>query len=171
MKNEYVASIGQKTFAIKIVGDGEVVVDGNRKSFSFTPVKQGTFSLLLEGKSYAITIPEHQTVGSDGAISVSVNGKSHKVVVADEQTHRLKSIFAQSASRSSELVIKAPMPGLISRIEVVPGDEVTPGNGLIVLEAMKMENEIRSTLTGRVLKIHVEKGRAVEKGEPLVTIG
>ena len=63
------------------------------------------------------------------------------------------------------------MPGLIARVEVVPGDEVVPGKGLLVLEAMKMENEIRSGVSGKVLKIHVEKGRAVEKGEPLVTIG
>jgi pyruvate carboxylase subunit B len=62
------------------------------------------------------------------------------------------------------------MPGLISRIEVRIGEEVALGKGLLVLEAMKMENEIRSTNHGRVQAIHVEKGKPVEKGEALVTI-
>jgi pyruvate carboxylase subunit B len=62
------------------------------------------------------------------------------------------------------------MPGLISRIEVHVGEEVASGSGLLVLEAMKMENEIRSLTDGRIQTIHVEKGKAVEKGEALITI-
>ena len=62
------------------------------------------------------------------------------------------------------------MPGIIARLEVSVGDEVVPGRGLLVLEAMKMENEIRSTTRGKVTRIFVDKGKIVEKGESLVII-
>jgi biotin carboxyl carrier protein len=173
MKDAYIATTGQKTVTVKIMSDGEVSIDGQRMIFSFAAGMKGTYSLILSGKSYEVTTPERgaSTAVPEGAISLSVNGKAQSVIVDDEQTHRLKAIFNKSAGRTSESIIKAPMPGLIARVEVVPGDEVVPGKGLLVLEAMKMENEIRSGVSGKVLKIHVEKGRAVEKGEPLVTIG
>jgi len=63
-----------------------------------------------------------------------------------------------------------PMPGLVLRLEVDEGQSVTPGMGLVVLEAMKMENEIRAQSAGTVRRIHVKTGQAVEKGTPLLEI-
>jgi biotin carboxyl carrier protein len=67
-------------------------------------------------------------------------------------------------------VVKAPMPGLVLRLEVEVGQRVEPGTGVVVLEAMKMENEIKAQGSGVVAAIHVEAGQAVDKGTPLVEI-
>jgi len=71
-------------------------------------------------------------------------------------------------SSKHELTIKAPMPGLVVAVEVQIGDVVAPGSGLLILEAMKMENEIRSQAKARVRKIDVEKSSRVEKGQTLI---
>ena len=67
--------------------------------------------------------------------------------------------------------VRAPMPGLVVRVEVTVGQEVAAGTGLVVVEAMKMENELRAHSRGLVEQIHVEAGQRVEKGAPLVTLG
>jgi biotin carboxyl carrier protein len=64
--------------------------------------------------------------------------------------------------------VKAPMPGMVLRVEVVPGQEVQEGDPLLVLEAMKMENNLKSPASGTIKSVHVEAGKAVEKGAVLV---
>jgi pyruvate carboxylase subunit B len=66
--------------------------------------------------------------------------------------------------------VKAPMPGLVLRVEVEEGDTVAAGAGLVVLEAMKMENEIKSPVAGRVAAVHVSGGQAVDKGMVMVEV-
>lgn len=75
----------------------------------------------------------------------------------------------EGTGSGSELV-RAPMPGLVLRVEVSPGQKVAPGTGLVVLEAMKMENEIRAPRGGVVRRVLVEAGEAVEKGAQLVEL-
>jgi pyruvate carboxylase subunit B len=85
----------------------------------------------------------------------------------DEKAILLAQMQKQSSSKH-ELTIKAPMPGLVVAVEVQIGDVVAPGSGLLILEAMKMENEIRSQAKARVRKIDVEKSSRVEKGQTLI---
>lgn len=172
LKNAFVATLGEKSFVIDDAGEGQAVIDGKTYSYSFTHIKDDKYSLILDGKCFEIIASEHRngTTSDYREVLVSVNGKQQAAQVEKERTHRLKSLFAKSAEKSADQTVKAPMPGLISRLEVVVGEEVVPGKGLLVLEAMKMENEIKSTLKGKVTQIFVEKGRVVEKGESLITI-
>lgn len=172
MNNSFVTTLGQKAFVVDTAGDHQAAIDGKTYSYSFTHITDDRYSLILDGKCFEIVAALHQdgTATNNREILVSVNGKQQIVQVEEERKHRLKSLFAKSAAKSTDLTIKAPMPGLISRLDVAIGDQVVPGKGLLVLEAMKMENEIKSTLKGNVAKIFVEKGRVVEKGESLLTI-
>jgi pyruvate carboxylase subunit B len=88
----------------------------------------------------------------------------------DQRTHQLRALKQGRQGKDAPGTVRAPMPGLVLRVEVEVGQELAAGGGLVVLEAMKMENEIRSPGPGKVKAILVEPGQAVEKGAPLVEI-
>lgn len=105
-----------------------------------------------------------------GAYLLDIEGHRYTVDAADERTRAIRDMTAKSAAASGPAPLKAPMPGLIVRIHVKPGDHVEPGQGLVVMEAMKMENELRATSAGTVKSIKVDPGTAVEKGTLLVEL-
>ena len=95
-------------------------------------------------------------------------GERREVEVVDERTRHIRSLAAVPSGAATGGQLKAPMPGLVVRLEVEPGQTLAPGAGVLVLEAMKMENEIRSPGGGRVKAVLVRPGQAVEKGQVLV---
>ena len=76
----------------------------------------------------------------------------------------------QTASQSGLTIVKSPMPGLVTTIEVKVGDQVEPGTGLLVLEAMKMENEIKSSVRGKIKSIEIKEKMVIEKNQVLISI-
>jgi len=101
---------------------------------------------------------------------VQCGGQVWTAEVVDERTAQLRALQQDRGRPDAPGVVRAPMPGLVLRVEVEAGQEVRAGSGLVVLEAMKMENEIRSSGPGRVSAVLVEPGQAVEKGTPLVEV-
>lgn len=172
LNNTIFATIGQRTFSINTDGDDQAIIDGTRHSYSFSHIKDDRYSLILNGRCFKVvaSLQKNGLRENNWEILISLDGRIRTVQVDDERSRRLKSIFSKSATKSSDQIVRAPMPGLITRLEVELGDEVTPGRGLLVLEAMKMENEIRSTVMGKVTKILVHNGKIVEKGESLISI-
>ena len=122
----------------------------------------------------------HLTLGSDafllairrrtGGWSVVSAGEILNAEVVDERTRQLRRETVVEGRDSGRLIVKAPMPGLVLRLEVEPGAVVKKGQGLLVLEAMKMENELKAPGGGTVSAIHVKAGQPVEKGMPLVEV-
>ncbi|HEY0069598.1 MAG TPA: acetyl-CoA carboxylase biotin carboxyl carrier protein subunit, partial [Chloroflexia bacterium] len=94
----------------------------------------------------------------------------YEVKVHTEREWRLMKVAPKQVSHSGSMVINAPMPGLVKAVLVESGAEVDAGTRLVVLEAMKMENEITAPRAGRVSQVHVEAGSVVEAGKPLVTL-
>jgi pyruvate carboxylase subunit B len=88
----------------------------------------------------------------------------------DDRTRQIQALTGARAKGSGGSVLKAPMPGLVVRIAVSEGQRIAAGTALVVVEAMKMENELRAPREGRVAKIHVKRGAAVERGAILVTL-
>lgn len=179
MAGTYTVTIEQSTYKIVPVSDHQVQVDGVCHDVDFVALDGRSFSLILDGKTFIIErLPPQTKEGDDSCgdgemghtFHLSVKGNKFVARIDDDHSLIIRSLFTKPQSSSGIQIIRAPMPGLISRIEVKIGDEVTSGKGLLVLEAMKMENEIRSLRHGRVQSIHVEIGKPVEKGEPLVTI-
>jgi pyruvate carboxylase subunit B len=105
-----------------------------------------------------------------GRYSLWVDGYRFDVEALDERTRRIRDVAAASAPPSGPAPIVAPMPGLVVRVRVVVGDRVEAGQGVVVMEAMKMENELRATAAGVVRSIEVTAGTAVEKGTLLVEL-
>ena len=101
---------------------------------------------------------------------VQRGGRSWPVEVSDERTRSIRQMVGVKKASAAGGSVKAPMPGLVLRLEVEEGQPVSVGTGLLVLEAMKMENEIRAAESGIVKKILVRAGQAVEKGAVLLEI-
>ena len=105
-----------------------------------------------------------------GRYTLWVDGYRFEVESLDERTRAIRDLSAARAGPTGPAPIVAPMPGLIVRVSVVVGDTVEAGQGVVVMEAMKMENELRATSSGVVRRVEVQPGMAVEKGAVLVAL-
>ncbi|HEX2781057.1 MAG TPA: biotin/lipoyl-containing protein [Gemmatimonadaceae bacterium] len=103
-----------------------------------------------------------------GRYTLWLDGHRYDLEAVDERTHAIRQLSGAGAAATGPAPLKAPMPGLVVRVNVAPGDSVTAGQGLVVIEAMKMENELRASAAGRVRAVHAVVGQAVEKGALLV---
>lgn len=121
-------------------------------------------SLIVDGVSLTMLAVQAEA----GVWELQVAGARHRVEVVDERTRAIRAMTGQSAAPRGPAAIRAPMPGMITRIEVVAGDSVRAGQGVAVIEAMKMENELRADADAIVERVMVEPGQAVEKGAVLV---
>jgi acetyl/propionyl-CoA carboxylase alpha subunit len=106
-----------------------------------------------------------------GRYTLWVDGYRFETEALDERTRAIRDLSAASAGPVGPAPILAPMPGLIVRVNVKVGDTVEAGQGVVVMEAMKMENELRATAAGVVKSVEVAAGTAVEKGTLLVALG
>ncbi len=161
----YFGSVGGKEYRILPKDDGTFLIDGEDRGIGLSSLGNGRYSALVKGRSISITVS-----GSDPDRSFLVNGKPVTVVVESERSRMLRKLNAGSGDEQGALEIRAPMPALVSSVLVNAGDSVMAGQGLIILEAMKMENEIKAHRNGTVDKILVSKGKSVEKGELLLVL-
>ncbi len=162
---KYTVVVGEHTVQVDVQGD-VVLVDGapiqaRLASVPRTPLRQ----LALDGRARTFAM-----LRAESGWLVQVAGEVWSVSVVDERTQQLRELTGQGKRGTGGGVIKAPMPGLVLRVEVEPGMRVEPGAGVVVLEAMKMENEITSPTGGVVKSVRVAAGQAVEKGVVLVEI-
>ena len=105
---------------------------------------------------------------SRGRYTLWIDGFRFEVEALDERTRAIRALSAATAKPTGPAPLAAPMPGMIVRVNVDEGEEVHAGQGLVVMEAMKMENELRAATAGRVKRVHVAPGTAVEKGALLL---
>ncbi len=162
---KYDVVVGGHAFVVE-VEDG-LTVDGRAVTGHLHPVPHTPRSHLeMDGRVTAVALTR-----ADETWEVQVGGRVWVVDVVDERTRQLRAMAGEDKRPGRGGVVKAPMPGMILRLEVEEGQAVTRGVGLVILEAMKMENEIRAPEDGVVVRIHAKPGRAVEKGTPLVELG
>ena len=163
---KYFAGVGDHTFEIEINEDG-VLVDDEPIAVD---LRQGgvsqLYSLLLDGASFEALIEETQQ-GYD----VTLRGEQFHVQVEDERTRRLHAGRQGPALPQGDLAVRAPIPGMVVKVLVQDGDEIIEDQPLIILEAMKMENEIRAVRSGVVRKVEVSASQSVEQDAVLIVIG
>jgi len=128
----------------------------------------GTYHLLYENKSYQIKILE-QDAGKK-QLKLLVNGQAYHLKIEDEYDQLVRQLGLEVVTTQKVNEIKAPMPGLVLEVSVKAGQTIAKGDSLLILEAMKMENVIKSAGDGVVEEILVEKGAAVEKGALLIKL-
>jgi biotin carboxyl carrier protein len=123
----------------------------------------GIYSLLMDNDSYEVFIE-----GEAGNLAVHLANRTFRVHAADVRRHRAANDTVAASDGLVRIVV--PIPGRVSRVLVAPGDQISRGDGIVVVEAMKMENELRAPRDGVVCTIDVEEGQGVEGGALLATI-
>lgn len=121
-------------------------------------------SLVIDGRSYRFVCRRN----GRGVWELHHRGRRIRADVVDERTRAIQELTGGSAGVAGPEPVRAPMPGLVVRIEVEEGQTVAPGDGLAVVEAMKMENELRADAPGTVRSIEVAEGQSVDRGEVLI---
>ena len=159
----YLVTLVGRDYEIEV--DGERVTVGGRTLLASLSDGAGPWrQLLADGHPLGLALERTGT----GQWAVTLQGDRWEVEVLDERTRHLRGLTGAAERGPRSGTLRAPMPGLVVRVEVEPGQTVAAGAGVIVLEAMKMENELKAAGPARVKSIRVQPGEAVEKGQPLV---
>lgn len=142
----------------------QILLDGHAVDADAVEVSPGAFSILLAGQSYEV----HVTPSPDGLLKIQAGLQEFTAEVADPRAWRGRRHGAHEVEGRQQIV--APMPGKVVRLLVAVGDKVESGQGLLVVEAMKMQNEIRSPKSGTVERLLAKEGQPVNAGEVLAWV-
>lgn len=154
----------EEIYKIAVNGNQFFEVDGD--SLDFLPAGPGKWHILLEGKSYNAELLHADY--SIKSFAFRINGSDYTVQLADRFDQLVEKLGLSKQATAKIKEIKAPMPGLVLEIQISEGQAVTKGQSLLILEAMKMENIIKSPGDGTVRRIFVGKGKPVEKNQLLI---
>ena len=162
---KYFAAVNGQEYEIEIEND-QVLVNGESIDVDVSQIGvPELYSILLDGASYEVLVEEQRQ-----EYAVTLAGQQFHVQVEDERTRRLNAGRKGPLIPSGELVVKAPIPGLVVKVLVQEGDDIPEDHPLLILEAMKMENEIRSLRAGVVRSVDVSAGQRVEQGAALLVL-
>lgn len=161
---KYHVEVDGRAFEVERLPSG-LRLNGSERTAGFEWVGKGDVHLTLDGASYRVfarRLPD--------GWRLSVRGRTFDIRVEDERTRALRELADRSAGSRGPRELRAPMPGLITRILVEAGQRVDAGDGLVVIEAMKMENELRAQESGTVAGIAIRSGDVVDRDQVLVTL-
>jgi biotin carboxyl carrier protein len=164
----FIAKLGEQTYTVEIEEIGKSVyrvsVDGNEFLVDGKKTGRTNYSLIVDNRSFEIEVDN-----TEDEYRVLVDGRNYHVNLVDERRMRVGG--AQSGLQlQGRQKVSVPMPGKVTAVLVSEGDLVEKGQGLIIVEAMKMENEVRSPIAGEVKEIKVKAGDAVEGGALLAIV-
>jgi biotin carboxyl carrier protein len=154
------------TLEVESLGAGRyaVTLEGQRYELDSLVLPHGAVSMLIGHDSYNVDFEER---GDE--VAVLVRGEVFRFDIADERKVRMRAARGGFQAEGKQ-TITAPMPGKIVKVFVKPGDEVAEGQGVVVVEAMKMENELKAPKAGKVTEVFAKEGTAVEHGAKLVVV-
>lgn len=161
------AEIGDEHHEIEIKKDGDKVfaeIDGRKYELEASEPEPGVFLIKHDNKIYDVPVSPN----ADGTKTATVRGQEFTIRIIDPK--RLRGSAGTDAHAHGAADIKSAMPGKVVRILVEPGTEVEKGDGVVVVEAMKMQNELKSPKAGVVREIKVKEGSTVSAGDILATI-
>ena len=162
---KYFAAVNGQEYEIEIE-EGQVFVNGEAIVVDVSQIGvPELYSILLDGHSYEVLVEEERQ-----EYAVTLAGQQFHVQVEDERSRRLNAGRKGPLIPTGELVVKAPIPGLVVKVLVQEGDDIPEDHPLVILEAMKMENEIRSLRAGIVRSVDVVAGQRVEQGAALLVL-
>ncbi len=162
----YIATIDQVDYLVEIIDDKHVALNGQIYEIDFASVSdQPIYSLLIDGESYEAFVDRREEEWQ-----ILLLGNLYLVRVEDEREKRLRAAAGGRVIERGEFHLKAPMPGLVVAIPVTEGQRVNKGDVLVILESMKMQNELKSPRDGVVIRLRVGVGDSVEQSETLLSV-
>ena len=160
----YIVHVDDREFRIDIEKEGKkykTTLDGKKKNVQVAHHDGTQLTLIVNDRPFTVIIESEE--------HILVNGEGYSVGVLDEQVQKFMKATPDKLGKK-ELAVKSVMPGLVMDVIVQEGDSVKTGDALLVVEAMKMQNEMKATRDGVVKKIHVAKGQTVNSGDTLLLI-
>ena len=163
---KYLATVDEQQYRISLDESGVVTVDDQAYAVDLQSIDGGFhYSLLVGADSHEIFVER-----CDDVCFVTLDERRFRVQIMVEGARQATRPRGES-EESGTVEVASPMPGMVVAVLVEVGQEVRTGEGLLILEAMKMENEIRATRTGVVEAVHVQPGQRVSQDDVLVRIG
>lgn len=163
---KYIASVEDQSFEVEIRPNDQLVINGVPVQADFQSVaNQPVYTLLLNGESFeALVYP------SDRGVQVLLRGRLFDFMVEDERQRRLRQSSSGVTIQSGEYQLKAPMPGMVVVVPVEEGQEIQSGDDLVILESMKMQNELKAPRDGIISRVRVKAGDNVDQNQVLLTM-
>ena len=163
---KYITTIASHEYNVDILDEHRVMVDGVTYQVDFVPVgDQPVYSLVVDGKSFDAHVYQNEDIWQ-----VVFRGTLFSAIVEDEREKRLRAALAGKVAMHADFHLKAPMPGMVVSIPVQEGQMVQKGDVLLILESMKMQNELRSPRDGKVTRVRVKVGDRVEQKETMLSV-
>lgn len=159
----YVTILNNEQYEIEIQKDGSLLVNGEPRTVDFLALGPSLYSVITNDASLQVVIEEEK-----GKYSVLMDGRMYEGQVLDERALLLAQRKGTLGGGSGD--VESPMPGLIVEVPVAEGDAVTAGQTVVILESMKMQNELKSPIDGTVTAVNASAGQSVDKGAVLVVI-
>ncbi len=163
---KYITTIDNREYTVEILEDGRITVNGKPYRVDFESINgQPLYSLLVDGQSY-----ESMVYPTEQEWEVLLRGHLYRARVEDEREKRLRAAAGGSSAQNAHFHLKAPMPGLVVAVPVSEGQQVSAGDVLVILESMKMQNELKSPQDGVVRRVRVEAGQSVERNQVMLSV-
>jgi pyruvate carboxylase subunit B len=165
---KYIVELDGERKMVSLEPEGVAYEGGASRQAELSDIEGSPIRMLKIGTMvYRVVVQKRQ---GRGRYTLWIDGYRFEAEALDERTRAIRDVSAASAGPVGPAPVRAPMPGLIVRVSVKVGDTVQAGQGIVVMEAMKMENELRATAAGTVKSVEVAPGTAVEKGALLVAL-
>ncbi len=163
---KYIATVEGKQFVVEVVDEKHITVDGKVYEIDFESVSgQPVYSLIVDGRSH-----ESYIYQGEENWEVLLRGLLYPVTVEDEREKRLRAAAGGGVAETGEFHLRAPMPGLVVAILVAEGQEIKKGQVILILESMKMQNELKAPRDGTIGRIRVKTGESVEQKQTLLSV-
>jgi biotin carboxyl carrier protein len=164
--NEFIVTVNSRKKNVGLSGSSTIYVDDKEYNQELYHLSGNTYLLKLDNKIYEISADQ---IDHERFI-ITIDGKNFETLVRTSLQEKAVKLIESRTLAQHKLEVKAPMPGLVLKIKKQAGDEVMQGDSVLILEAMKMENDLRAHVSGKIKIIYVKEGMAVEKGYSLFTI-
>ena len=163
---KYITTVGDKEYLVEILDERHISINGKIYQVDFESVSgQPVYSLIVDGKSHESYVQQ-----GDDNWQVLLRGRLYPVTVEDEREKRLRAAAGSGVAESGEFHLKAPMPGLVVAVPVEEGQDVKKGQVILILESMKMQNELKSPRDGTMGRIRVRVGESVEQKQTMLSV-
>jgi biotin carboxyl carrier protein len=173
-RQRFVGTFGDKKRDIELesLGDGRyaIALDGKEHVVDARRFAGGNWSVLIDGQSYDVELEVAGESESDGAYNALIRGRVISPLVVRDERHVRMGATSRKLKVEGPQIVASPMPGKVVKILVEVGQAVSDGQPLIIVEAMKMENELRAPTHGKVARIMVSAGQAVEAHAKLIAL-
>src|SRR5215216_4423132 len=163
---KYITTVDNKEYLIEIIDEKHIIINGKTYEVDFESVSgQPVYSLIVDGKSHESYVQQ-----GDDNWQVLLRGRLYPVTVEDEREKRLRAAAGGGVAETGEFHLRAPMPGLVVAVHVTEGQQIKKGQVILILESMKMQNELKAPRDGTIGRIRIKAGETVEQRQTLLSV-